>query len=59
MTEPDQVKNSTSVNVGGNVGGHVVVGDNNTSTSDAPKCKNSDPWWVKIITIVMEFFKGK
>ena len=59
MSDTNKPNSSTSVSVGGNVGGHVVVGDNNTATSETPDNKPSQVWWEKIVGAVIEFFKGK
>lgn len=55
----DQVTHKTSsVSVGGNVGGSVVTGDHNTTTSDTP-AECTKPWWVKTVEWLLCWFNKK
>lgn len=51
--DDQSVNKTTTVSVGGNVGGHVVMGDKNqTGVPEEVK-----PWWKSLIHLLFKFFK--
>jgi hypothetical protein len=55
----DQTTHKTStISVGGNVGGSVVTGDNNTTTSNAPQ-EGHKVWWIKVLEWIISRFNCK
>lgn len=55
----DEKKTTTStVSVGGNVGGHVTIGDSNDVKSVTPPAKCT-PWWISAISFIKAIFTKK
>ena len=54
--QPSPNTKTTTVSIGGNVGGNVVSGDHNTLTEETT---SSPPWWMTLLNYVFGWLKRK